>query len=98
MQEPGDLQVVLMGMITVFICLAILIFIIMIMGKVVQSVSKPAAAVPDTSSPAKHENNIFLDKDEEKQKMLAAMITVVAAEAGIAASEIQVLSVTPVSP
>lgn len=98
MQEPGNLQVVLMGMITVFICLAILIFIIMIMGKVVQSVSKPAAAMPGTNSSAKHENNTFLDKNEEKQKVLAAIITVVAAESGIAASEIQLLSVTPMSP
>ena len=98
MQEPGNLQVVLMGMITVFICLAILIFIIMIMGKVVQSVSKPAAAVPGTNPPVKHANNTFLDKDEEKQKVLAAIITVVAAEAGIGASEIQILSVTPMRP
>lgn len=78
MQEPGNLQVVLMGMITVFICLIILIVLIGVMSKIVQSFSKAPAAVGAESQPVP--TPAMAVSSAEKQRIVAAISAAVAEE------------------
>ncbi|MGL6201204.1 MAG: OadG family protein [Lachnospiraceae bacterium] len=89
MQEVRDLQVVLMGMGTVFVCLAILIVMIVIMGKIMQGVIKPEAAEGQVQPPV---NNV---NPAEKQKIVAAISVAIAEELKTDVSMIRIHSITP---
>lgn len=88
MQEVGDLQVVLMGMGTVFVCLAILIVMIVIMGRIMQGVTKPEAAEIQAQPTV---NNV---NPAEKQKIVAAISVAIAEELRTDVSKIRIHSIT----
>lgn len=89
MQEVGDLQVVLMGIGTVFACLAILIVMIVIMGKIMQGFTKPEASEIQ-AQPAV--NNV---NPAEKQKIVAAIAVTIAEELKTDVSKIRIHSIIP---
>ena len=51
MSDPGMLQVVLMGLITVFVGLICLIIIIVILGKIMKAVTGNQTAAPAAPAP-----------------------------------------------
>ena len=93
MQEPGNLQVVLMGMITVFICLIILIVLITIMSRIVQSFTKVPVAVGAESQPAPAGSNTPAVPVEEKQRIVAAISAAVAEELKTDVSRLKIHSI-----
>jgi len=88
MQEVGDLQVVLMGMGTVFVCLAILIVMIVFMGKIMQGFIKQEATEIQTQPAA---NNV---NPSEKQKIVVAISVAIAEELKTDVSKIRIHSIT----
>ncbi|MBA4687595.1 MAG: OadG family protein [Candidatus Galacturonibacter soehngenii] len=88
MQEIGSLQVVFMGMGTVFISLIILIVMIIVMGKIMQILVKDV-------SPKKQEQTSVIGVDKvEKQKIIAAISVAIAEELKTDVSKIQIHSIT----
>ena len=96
MQEPGNLQVVLMGMITVFICLIILIVLITVMSKIVQSFTKTPVAVGGGSQPVPA-NHTPAVSNEDKQRIVAAISVAVAEELKTDVSRIKIHSIKRLS-
>lgn len=93
MNEPSTLQVVLMGLITVFVVLICLIVIIKIMGAVMakvsgknapQTASAPAPAAPVPAGPA---------ASADKQKLVAAIAAAVAEDMGTDVSHLKIHSI-----
>lgn len=93
MQEPGNLQVVLMGIITVFICLVAIIIIIKLLGIVVNAFTKketpaiqaaPVTPAPSPAAPAASVNN---------QGLVAAISVAIAETMGTDVSHIKIHSV-----
>ena len=93
MQEPGNLQVVLMGMITVFLCLIILIALITVMSRIVQGFTKAPAAVGAVSQPAPAVNHAPSVSVEEKQRIVAAISAAVAEELKTDVSRLKIHSI-----
>ena len=87
MGEVSNLQVVLMGMITVFICLVILIFMIMIMSKAVNAFSEKSK-----ESIAVKEEQKGPDK-EENQRIVAAISVAIAENLNKDVSQIRIHSI-----
>lgn len=88
MQEIGSLQVVFMGMGTVFISLIILIVMIIVMGKILQILVKDVL-------PKKQEQTSVIGVDKvEKQKIIAAISVAIAEELKTDVSKIQIHSIT----
>lgn len=88
MQEIGSLQVVFMGMGTVFISLIILIVMIIVMGKIMQILVKDVL-------PKKQEQTSVIGVDKvEKQKIIAAISVAIAEELKTDVSKIQIHSIT----
>lgn len=95
MPEPSLLQVVLMGLVTVFIGLICLIIIIKIMGAIVSAVTgnkapaaapapAPAAPAPVAAAPAAQAGN---------QQLVAAISAAIAEEMGEDVDHIKILSI-----
>lgn len=93
MNEPSTLQVVLMGLITVFVVLICLIVIIKIMGAIMvkvsgknapQTASAPAPAAPVPAGPA---------ASADKQKLVAAIAAAVAEDMGTDVSHLKIHSI-----
>lgn len=92
--EPGNLQVVLMGIITVFVVLVCLIAIIKIMGAIMKSINSKnelAAATPAptpvaTQAPATGNN----------QQVVAAIAAAIAEDMGEDVSHIKIHSIKKV--
>ncbi len=87
MGEVSNLQVVLMGMITVFICLVILIFMIIIMSKAVNAFSEK-----NKKSIAVNEEQKGPDK-EENQRIVAAISVAIAENLNKDVSQIRIHSI-----
>lgn len=88
MNEPSMLQVVLMGVITVFVVLICIIGIIKLLGLVMEKVTqrqKPAAA-GNTAQAANQ-------PDGNKQQLVAAISAAIAEEMGEAVEHIRILSI-----
>ena len=77
MPEPSMLQVVLMGLITVFVVLICLIIIIVILGKIM-------VAVTGNKAPAAQPNN---------QQLVAAIAAAIAEDMGEDVDHIKILSI-----
>lgn len=94
MPEPSILQVVLMGLITVFIGLICLIIIIKIMGAIVSSITgnkAPAAApVPAPAAPAPAPAQA---PRTGNQQLVAAISAAIAEEMGEDVDHINILSI-----
>ncbi len=94
MPEPSILQVVLMGLITVFIGLICLIIIIKIMGAIVSSITgnkAPAAApVPAPAAPAPAPAQA---PRTGNQQLVAAISAAIAEEMGEDVDHIKILSI-----
>ncbi|WP_367567825.1 OadG family transporter subunit [Lacrimispora sp.] len=88
MVEPSDLQVVLMGMITVFICLIILIFMIIIMSKVINAFS----AKNEAETAVQEERKDHSDK-VENQRIVAAISAAIAENLNKDVSQIRIHSI-----
>lgn len=88
MNEPSTLQVVAMGLITVFVVLVFLILIIKLMGlimtKVAERKSAPAAvpAAPVSAAP-----------QIDKQKLVAAVATAIAEDMGTDVDHLKIHSI-----
>lgn len=88
MAEPSILQVVLMGMITVFIGLICLIGIIKLMGLIVEKVSQPKAPVP-AAVPARGPAAPAADR----RRLVAAIAAAIAEEMGEDVEHIKIHSI-----
>lgn len=86
--EPGMLQVVLMGMITVFVVLICIIGIITVMGKIMvavtgkQQASAPAAPAAPAAQPVGN-----------KQQLVAVIAAAIAEEMGESVDHIRIHSI-----
>ena len=90
MNEPGILQVVLMGVVTVFVVLVCLIAIIKLMGLVMEKVGGKQAAgatAPAASAPAAPA------AVPDKQKLVAAIAAAVAEDMGTDVSHLKIHSI-----
>lgn len=88
MSEPSNLQVVLMGMVTVFICLIILIFLIMAMSKVINVFSEKSGG----AALGKTEEQRSPDKEENK-RIVAAISVAIAENLNKDVSQIRIHSI-----
>lgn len=88
MIEPSNLQVVLMGMVTVFICLIILIFLIIAMSKVINAFSEKDRG----TAPEKAGDQRSPDK-EENQRIVAAISVAIAENLNKDVSQIRIHSI-----
>lgn len=88
MNEPATFQVVLMGMITVFLCLVILIFMITSMSKVISAFSKEEKKV----SPQEKGGQETPDKTEN-QRIIAAISVAIAESLNKDISQIRIHSI-----
>ncbi|WP_333651575.1 OadG family protein [Lacrimispora sp.] len=88
MNEPAILQVILMGMITVFVCLIILIFMITAMGKVLGGFQKEEKKV----SPQEQSSQETPDKTEN-QRIIAAISVAIAESLNKDVSQIRIHSI-----
>ena len=95
MPEPSILQVVLMGLITVFIGLICLIIIVKIMGAIIASVTgkkaPEAASVPDPAAPAAAPAPAA--PRAGNQQLVAAISAAIAEEMGEDVDHIKILSI-----
>ena len=85
--EPGFLQVVAMGLITVFVVLICLIIIIKIMGAIMAGKAAPAPApapAPAAATPAPQPN---------KQQLVAAISAAIAEDMGGSVDHIRIHSI-----
>ena len=88
--EYSNLFVCLMGMGTVFVGLACLVFLVMIMGAVVRKIKKPEAA-PAASVPAQPQ----LD-NAKKGELMAAIAAAIAEDMGTDISAVRIVSIKKV--
>ncbi len=88
--EPSFLQVVAMGLITVFVVLICLIIIIKIMGAVMGK-SQPAAAAAPAPRPAAPVP--AAPAQPNKQQLVAAISAAIAEDMGGSADHIKILSI-----
>lgn len=93
MQEPGNLQVVLMGMITVFICLILLIALITVMSRIMQRFIKTPAAAGTGLQPSPAISSTPAVSGEEKQRIVAAISAAVAEEMKTDVSRLKIHSI-----
>ena len=92
MAEPSFLQVVAMGLITVFVVLICLIIIIKIMGAIMAGVSKPApapAAAPAVAAPTVTN----AAPQPNKQQLVAAVSVAIAEDMGGSVDHIKIHSI-----
>lgn len=92
MNEPSMLQVVLMGLITVFVVLICLIIIIKILGAIMTSVTgkkEPAAPAPAAPVPAA----VPAAQQPDKQQLVAAISAAIAEEMGSDVDHIKIHSI-----
>ncbi len=92
MAEPSFLQVVAMGLITVFVVLICLIIIIKIMGAIMAGVSKPApapAAAPAVAAPTVAHSA----PQPNKQQLVAAVSAAIAEDMGGSVDHIKIHSI-----
>ena len=87
MAEPSFLQVVAMGLITVFVVLICLIIIIKIMGAIMAGVSKPAPAPAAASTVAN------AAPQPNKQQLVAAVSAAIAEDMGGSVDHIKIHSI-----
>ncbi len=83
--EPSFLQVVAMGLVTVFVVLICLIIIIKIMGALMGKNQAPAPAAPAPRPAAPAQPN--------KQQLVAAISAAIAEDMGGSADHIKILSI-----
>ena len=88
--EPGFLQVVAMGIITVFVVLICLIIIIKIMGAIMGSV-KPAAPAAPAAAPAAPP--AAAAPQPNKQQLVAAISAAIAEDMGSSVDHIRIHSI-----
>lgn len=95
MPEPSIPQVVLMGLITVFIGLICLIIIIKIMGAIITSVTgnKAPAAAPAPAAPAAPAPAPAPAPRAGNQQLVAAIAAAIAEEMGEDVDHIKILSI-----
>ena len=88
--EPSFLQVVAMGLVTVFVVLICLIIIIKIMGALMgkNQAPAPAAPAPRPAAPAP-----AAPAQPNKQQLVAAISAAIAEDMGGSADHIQILSI-----
>ena len=89
MNEPGILQVVLMGVITVFVVLVCLIGIIKLMGLVMAKIGEKQAA----TSPAASAAGASAPTVSDKQKLVAAIAAAIAEDMGTDVSHLKIHSI-----
>lgn len=89
--EPSFLQVVAMGLITVFVVLICLIIIIKIMGALMggRTASAPAAPAPAAPAPAAAAPQAAANK----QQLVAAVSAAIAEDMGSGVEHIKILSI-----
>lgn len=88
MNEPSMLQVVLMGVITVFVVLICIIGIIKLLGLVMEKVTqRQKLAAAGSAAPAANQ------PDGNKQQLVAAISAAIAEEMGEAVEHIRILSI-----
>lgn len=92
MSEPSTLQVVLMGLITVFVVLICLIGIIKLMGLIMVKVAerKSASAAPVAASAAPQSAAAV---PGDKQKLVAAIATAIAEDMGTDVDHLRIHSI-----
>lgn len=88
--EPSFLQVVAMGLITVFVVLICLIIIIKIMGAIMGGIVKPA---PAPSAPAAAPQAAPAAPQPNKQQLVAAISAAIAEEMGSGVDHIKIHSI-----
>ena len=92
MAEPSFLQVVAMGLITVFVVLICLIIIIKIMGAIMAGVSKPAPA--PAAAPAVAASTVANSAPQpNKQQLVAAVSAAIAEDMGGSVDHIKIHSI-----
>ena len=92
MAEPSFLQVVAMGLITVFVVLICLIIIIKIMGAIMAGVSKPAPA--PAAAPAVAASTVANAAPQpNKQQLVAAVSAAIAEDMGGSVDHIKIHSI-----
>lgn len=89
MQQPSNLQVVLMGVITVFICLTILIGIIYLMGALMRRMGEKSAPVQSTQD--------ISEIDGDRQAVIAAISAAIAEDSAADISRIRIHSIKRIS-
>lgn len=95
MAEPGFLQVVAMGLITVFVVLICLIIIIKIMGAIMAgrtAAPAPAPAPAPATAPAPAPR-AQAAQPADQQKLVAAMAAAIAEEMGSSVEHIRIHSI-----
>ena len=91
MAEPGFLQVVAMGLVTVFVVLICLIIIIKIMGAIMAGRTAAPAPAPATApAPAPRAQAA---QPADQQKLVAAMAAAIAEEMGSSVEHIRIHSI-----
>lgn len=94
--EPSNLQVVVMGLVIVFICLIVLIALIYIMSAVINTFTKnKQEPVKDTTAPKPSQPAVIV-ADSDRQKTVAAISVAIAEYMGTDVSHIKIHSIKKV--
>ena len=93
MAEPSFLQVVAMGLITVFVVLICLIVIIKIMGAVLAGSGSPAAPAPAPRAAAPAAPAMPAATAANKQQLVAAISVAIAEDMGSSVEHIKIHSI-----
>ncbi len=94
MSEPNTLQVVLMGLITVFVVLICLIGIIKLMGLVmVKLAERKAVPAVQTAAPAAAPVPVGQTASADKQKLVAAVAAAIAEDMGTDVDHLKIHSI-----
>ena len=91
--EPGFLQVVAMGLITVFVVLICLILIIKIMGSIMMSVGKASPAPAPAPRAAAPAPAVSSAPQPNKQQLVAAISAAIAEDMGADVDHIRIHSI-----
>lgn len=89
MTEPSMLQVVAMGLITVFLCLIALIIIIKLMGFII---NKATPAAKETAAVAEAAPVVQAASAGDRQQLIAVAASVIAEDMGVQISHLRIHS------
>lgn len=92
-KEPGFLQVVAMGLITVFVVLVCLIILIKIMGAVMAGTGKAAAVTPAPAPAPAPRAAAPAAPQTNKQQLVAAISVAIAEDMGSSVDHIRIHSI-----
>lgn len=93
LQEPSILQVVLMGIITVFVVLVGLIIIVKIMSAIIAQFTKTKSPVANNAPAAPVAPPVMAAPAANNSQVVAAIATVLAEEMGTSVSHIRIHSI-----